>query len=155
MVLQPMHYLDVDAVLGIQEPGAIAALAEIFPQDEYPFPRAELRRRWLAEISDSDVQCFVIRPGEYIAGFAALRGTELLHFGTVMSTWGSGLASAAHDELLAILRRQGETMAWLRVFEANARARRFYVKHRWLTDGERSTSSFPPHPVLLRYERSL
>jgi diamine N-acetyltransferase len=155
VVLQPMRDVDVDAVLDVQQPGAIAALAEIFRQDEYPFPRAELRRRWLAEIASPDVQCFVIRPDEDVLGFAALRGAELLHFGTAVSTWGSGLASVAHDELLAVLRRQGETMTWLRVFEANARARRFYGKHRWTTDGVRSNSSFPPYPVLLRYERSL
>jgi RimJ/RimL family protein N-acetyltransferase len=150
-----MREADVDAVLDVQEPGAIATLAEVFPQDRYPFPRAELRGRWLAEIADPSMACFVIRPDDLVAGFAALRGTELLHFGTEISTWGTGLASLAHDELLTILSDQGATTAWLRVFEANGRARRFYAKHGWSTDGERTTSSFPPHPILLRYEKQL
>jgi RimJ/RimL family protein N-acetyltransferase len=150
-----MRATDVDAVLDVQGPGSIAALAEVFPQDRYPFPRAELRRRWLEEIADPAVACFVIRPRVNIAGFAALRGTELLHFGTEISTWGTGLASLAHDELLAILSGKGATVAWLRVFEANARARRFYAKHGWYADGARTRSAFPPRPTLLRYEKRL
>jgi RimJ/RimL family protein N-acetyltransferase len=150
-----MRDTDIDAVLDVQAPGAIAALAEVFPQDRYPFPRAELRGRWLEEIADSAIACFVIRPDDRVAGFAALRGSEVLHFGTEIATWGTGLASVAHDELLAILSGAGATTAWLRVFEANGRARRFYAKHGWSTDGESTTSSFPPHPTLLRYEKTL
>lgn len=150
-----MRDVDVDAVLDVQEPGAIAALADIFPQDQYPFPRTELRQRWLEEIVDPNVQCFVVRQDENVVGFAALCGAELRHFGTAIATWGSGLASTAHDELLAIISQQGKTAAWLKVFEANIRARRFYVKHGWTTDGDREYSTFPPYPVLLRYARSL
>lgn len=155
VVLQPMRATDVDAVLDVQEPGAIAALSTIFPQDQYPFPKADLRRRWLSEIEDSAVDCYVIRPNEDVEGFAALRGAELLHFGTAVATWGTGLASRAHDELLEILARRGESTARLRVFELNARARRFYAKHGWTTDGSRSRTTFRPHPVLLGYERRL
>jgi RimJ/RimL family protein N-acetyltransferase len=155
VVLEAMRDTDVDAVLDVQGPAAIAALAEVFPQDRYPFPRAELRSRWLDEIADPAIACFVIRPDQRIAGFAALRGTELLHFGTEISTWGTGLASLAHAELLAILSDDGATTAWLRVFEANGRARRFYAKHGWTADGDRMTSTFPPHPILLRYEKQV
>ncbi|HYJ70159.1 MAG TPA: GNAT family N-acetyltransferase [Nocardioidaceae bacterium] len=155
VVLEPMRAVDVDAVLDVQGPGSIAALSEVFPQDRYPFPRAELRQRWLEEVADPDVACFVIRPDRIVTGFAALHGTELLHFGTEISTWGTGLASLAHDELLATLTDEGATIAWLRVFEVNARARRFYTKHGWTADDERTTSSFPPHPTLLRYEKKL
>lgn len=146
---------DVEAVLDVQEPGAVKALASIFPQDRYPFPRAELYERWTREIRDPDIFCYVIQRGDRVAGFVAVKGDELLHFGTAVETWGSGLASVAHDETLALLANGGVRSVWLRVFEANERARRFYEKHGWSTDHERSRGNFPPHPTLLRYERAV
>ena len=46
---------DLEALLDVQEEGAVAGLANVFPQDLYPFPRAAVRRRWEEEL--------VIRPG--------------------------------------------------------------------------------------------
>ncbi|HMM95940.1 GNAT family N-acetyltransferase [Phycicoccus sp.] len=90
-----------------------------------------------------------------LAGFAATRGDELLHFGTALATWGSGLAGQVHDEVLRALREEGHGSAWLRVFEENRRAIRFYERRGWVAAEGRSTSLFPPHPVLCRYELEL
>jgi RimJ/RimL family protein N-acetyltransferase len=86
-----------------------------------------------------------------VAGFAATRGNELLHFGTAVDLWGSGLASQAHDEVLDHLRAGGCTEGRLRVFEQNLRARRFYGRRGWVQTGERSRSGFAPYPSLLGY----
>lgn len=154
-VLRPMTTDDVEAVLAVQEPGAVSSLASVFPQDRYPFPRAELRERWLREVADQVTNCFVIVADGEAAGFAAVREEKLVHFGTAIERWGTGLAGTALTELHDILAEAGVGSAWLRVFEANGRARRFYEKHGWREAGERTTSSFEPHPVLLRYERDL
>ncbi len=80
---------------------------------------------------------------------------ELLHFGTAVSTWGTGLAAAVHSELIERLARSGRPTAWLRVFEQNHRARRFYEKMGWAPTQRLTRSTFAPYPVLIDYETML
>jgi RimJ/RimL family protein N-acetyltransferase len=155
-VLREMVQADLDDLLVVQREGAVTALAHIFPQERHPFPTEDVRDRWSAEIDSPDIDCFVVQgPAGELAGFAATRGSELLHFGTAVQLWGSGLAGQAHDEVLAHMATQGHRQAWLRVFEGNARARRFYERRGWVPFGERTRTNFPPHPVLLGYEARL
>jgi RimJ/RimL family protein N-acetyltransferase len=156
MLLREAAVADLPALLDVQQAGAVKALGHIFPQDTHPFPRAGLEARWTREIADPGVGAYVIEDDTgRIAGFAALRGEELLHFGTAVETWGSGLAAAAHDDLMARLAATGRTAARLRVFEENGRACRFYQKLGWRPTGHRTRTSFPPHPVLVEYELDL
>lgn len=155
-VLEPMQEHHLDEVVAVQEEGSVAALAHVFPQTTSPFPRAALRRRWAVELADPGTTCFVIRgAGTGVQGFAATRGDQLLHFGTARSTWGSGLARLAHDELLDELRASGMERATLWVFEENHHARHFYEHRGWVLTDERKRSGFPPHPLLLGYARDL
>ena len=152
-VLRRMTPADLDVLLPVQREGAQVGLSMVFPQDTFPFPTESVRRRWEHELTDPGVDCFVVTDiDESLAGFAALRDDEFLHFGTAVRTWGSGLAGRAHDEVLAHWAGQGLRRAWLRVFEENLRARRFYERRGWEPTGERTRSSFAPHPVLLTYE---
>jgi len=85
---------DLPAILEVQHSGAVRALAHIFPQDAYPFPRAAVQSRWASEIANPGVDVYVIENDEgQVAGFAAVRDNELLHFGTAVETWGTGLAA--------------------------------------------------------------
>ena len=84
-----------------------------------------------------------------VAGFAAVRGSEVLHFGTALDTWGSGLAATAHDELVELLRVRGLERPALHVYAANARGRRFWEKHGWRPTGDVERGSFPPYAELL------
>ena len=155
-VLRPMVEEDLDEVLLLQRKASIVALGHIFPQDQHPFPDDEVRKRWTEEIASSDVDCFlVLGPQGDAAGFAATRADELLHFGTAIQLWGSGLADRAHEEILDHLRGKGFADAWLRVFEENHRGRRFYERRAWVETGERTRTSFAPHPVLVHYARPL
>jgi RimJ/RimL family protein N-acetyltransferase len=148
---------DVDSLVDIQQAGSVLALGHIFPQNLHPFPRDAIVRRWLAEIADPGTQVYVFSDERgRVTGFAATRSDELLHFGTAPATWGSGLASSLHDAVLAIFAESDVgPLIRLRVFEANARARRFYERHGWRATGTRSRSPFPPHPELLEYHRQL
>jgi RimJ/RimL family protein N-acetyltransferase len=150
---------DLGALLDVQEDGAVTGLAHIFPQDAYPFPRATLQQRWRDELDDSDTRVYVsVDGGGAVIGFAAIRGNELLHFGTAVRTWGTGTAQALHAVVLEELSRTtraGCNRLVLRVFEKNIRARRFYVKLGWTETGRRSRSSFPPHAVLIEYQLPL
>ena len=157
MILRVATSKDVDALLDVQHEGAIQGLGHIFPQDQYPFPREAIAARWRAEITapDFDVYLYTDDDGA-IQAFAAMHGQELLHFGTALSTWGSGLASHFHDALLATTANKRTTHTLrLHVFEENLRARCFYEKHGWQPTGSRSRTTFPPHPRLLQYERHL
>ena len=154
-VLRAMTPADVPRVLDVQEPGAVRGLAEVFPQDEYPFPRDEVARRWLREIDTPGIDCYVVSLDAAVAGFAAIRGDEFLHFGIAVEHWGTGLAQTAHDEVLDRMHSRGVRRAWLRVFTGNGRGRRFYERLGWHPTGDATRTSFPPHPELLHYERLL
>ncbi|GAA2740616.1 hypothetical protein GCM10009868_03440 [Terrabacter aerolatus] len=146
---------DVPLVVEVQEPGAVLGLAAVFPQDRHPFPRQAITDRWLREVDLAGTDCFVVLRQGAVAGFAAIREDELLHFGIAVEHWGTDLAGLAHDEVLDHLRERGTARARLRVFTGNGRGRRFYEKHGWEPTGERSRSSFPPCPELLTYSLSL
>jgi RimJ/RimL family protein N-acetyltransferase len=150
---------DLDALLHVQEEGAIRALAHVFPQDAYPFPRAALAQRWRAEIADPQMRTYVCTDDAgLVTGFAATRAAELLHFGTAVASWGTGLACELHDAVVGELARTvpaGTTHIRLRVFKANLRARRFYEKLGWRPTGRSTRTTFPPHPVLVEYQRPL
>jgi RimJ/RimL family protein N-acetyltransferase len=147
---------DLDTLVDVQREGAVRVLGHIFPQATFPFPRDEVLAQWVTEIADPGIDAYVIEDDEgQIGGFAATRGNELLHFGTAVQTWGSGLAVDAHNEILQRLAAAGMVRSWLRVFEDNHRAIRFYEKLGWRRTAKRTRSAFPPHPVLVEYERDL
>jgi GNAT superfamily N-acetyltransferase len=154
-LLCPASVEDVPGLVAVQEAGAVAGLANIFPQDEYPFPRDAIAAEWLAEITSSRVEVFVVSGRGRIEGFAALRADELLHFGTALGTWGSGLAARVHAELVSLWAAAGLSSAWLRVFDDNHRARRFYEKMGWRPTSVTSRGNYPPYPRLIRYETSV
>ena len=153
--LRPMGSADVSAVLYVQEPAAVAGLADVFPQDRYPFPREAVADRWRQEIASSDVECLVAEEDGTVVGFAAVRGDELLHLGTALERWGTGTARGLHDLVVDHLRSRGVRRAWCWVFTDNRRGRRFYEKQGWRPTGETSRSGFPPHAELLRHARDL
>jgi RimJ/RimL family protein N-acetyltransferase len=147
---------DVEAILDVQQPGAVLAFSHIFPQDEHPFPRTALTDRWRGEIADPGTRVYV-STGETgaVSGFAATRGAVLLHFGTAVATWGTGLARELHDAVVRELAGTGATHVRLHCLEQNRRARRFYEKLGWRPTGEQTRSPFAPYPVLLEYELAL
>jgi RimJ/RimL family protein N-acetyltransferase len=154
-VLRRLTQDDLDLLMEVQRAGAVLGLGHIFPQHEHPFPTAQVRARWVSEIDDPGTDCFAVVLDRDLAGFAATREDQFLHFGTAVGTWGSGLADAAHRDVLEHLRAQGHRSAWLRVFDGNRRAVRFYGRRGWVATNATSRTSFPPYPVLRRYEITL
>lgn len=152
--LRPAVVDDLDALVAVQEAGAVAALGHIFPQDVYPFRRDVILERWRGELWEPGTVVYVCTDDAgLLTGFAARREDELLHFGTAIDTWGSGLATQLHDALLASFPAT-VTRCRLRVFVQNLRARRFYEKLGWVSTGALTRSAVPPHPELVEYTRS-
>lgn len=154
-VLRPLQTTDLGELMVLQRAGAVAGLGHIFPQGTHPFPADEIRRRWARELDDPAIDAYAVIDDHRLTGFTAVRGEELLHFGTAVHTWGSGLAGLAHDATLAHLMRAGVRRAHLLVFEENVRAVRFYERRGWRATAERSRTSFAPHPVLRTYRIDL
>ena len=156
MLLRSAVMSDLPELVDVQKACAQVGLAHIFPQDTHPFPRSAVLARWADEVACPDVEVYVVvRHERRIEGFAAIRDDELLHFGTALGTWGTGLAAAVHDELVERLAAAGKPGAWLRVFEQNRRARRFYEKMGWTPTERLTRSAFAPFPVLVDYEIAL
>ncbi len=148
---RPMVVADLPELLPLQRRGAVVGLADVFPQDTHPFPADIVEQRWRAELVDPTVAAYVATDLEArLVGFAARRADEILHFGTALDTWGSGLAAWMHDALVATY-PPDVTRVRLWVFADNGRGRRFYEKLGWQPTGERSRTSFAPHPELLEY----
>jgi RimJ/RimL family protein N-acetyltransferase len=152
MHFRPAAEADLDELVCVQEEASVVALAHVFPQATHPFPRAAILERWRTELHDPDVAVYISTDEvENVTGFAARRHDELLHFGTAIRMWGTGLACDLHDALVGTYPHAVERI-WLRVFEGNHRARRFWEKQGWQPNGRTSRSPFPPHPILVGYE---
>ena len=151
MIVRDMTIDDLPALIELQQAGAVVGMAAVFPQDRHPFPRQTILARWREELADPaiDVYAAVDDDGTLI-GFAATSGSELLHFGTAIETWGHGTAGELLGVIVPLLRRTGAEPT-LRVFADNGRARRFYEKHGWRSTGVSSVSTFEPNPILLEY----
>lgn len=155
MHFRPATDADLDELVCVQEEASVVALAAVFPQARHPFPRLAVLERWRIELHEPGTAVYVCTDEvEHLTGFAARRHDELLHFGTALATWGTGLAGLLHDALLDTYPRDLDRI-WLRVFEDNHRARRFWAKRGWQSNGRRSRSAFAPHPVLVEYELHL
>jgi RimJ/RimL family protein N-acetyltransferase len=140
---------DLEELVDVQEEAAVPAFGHIFRQDEHPFPRADIVERWRAKVADPAYDVVVSVDGDgRITGFAATKGHELVHFGTALGTWGSGLATELHDAVVDRMRASGSGTARLWVLEENHRGRRFYEKLGWRDSGARSRSPFAPHPAM-------
>ena len=151
MIVRPMTVEDLVELIDLQQAGAVVGMADVFPQEQFPFPREAIVERWRTEIGDPSIDCLVASDDSgRLIGFAATTGRELLHFGTAIDTWGQGTADALLEVVVGLLRATGE-VPMLRVFVDNGRARRFYEKHGWRPTGASSRSSYAPYPVLLEY----
>ena len=145
---------DVEELVDVQEEAAVPAFGHIFDQDEHPFPRADVVDRWTAKILDDEHEVYVAvdRAGA-ILGFAATRDDELVHFGTALATWGTGVAQDLLEAVLDRMRASGVEVARLWVLAENHRGRRFYEKLGWVETGGRSHSPFAPFPAMRELER--
>ena len=105
--------------------------------------------------ADPETDALAVEVDGRLQGFVALRGDELLHFGTAVDTWGTGLAEDAHDLALDRLARHGVGTARLWAFRENERAVRLYERLGWQPTGETRPTTFPPNPTLVEYTLDL
>jgi diamine N-acetyltransferase len=142
---------EAGVLAGIQRDASVAALAHIFPPEEYPYPIDDVRERW-AEALDNTELTVVIREedGEPI-GCAGYRTDWLDGLYVVPGLWGRGVGAELHDHVLDRLRARESHWCHLWVLEENHRARRFYERRGWHENGTTRVVPFPPNPTDLGY----
>lgn len=141
---------DAETLFVAHRESAMTAYVEVFPPDLYGFPDAQMRKVWAEALRSEDTSVLIAERAGSPVGFATASSGWLRNLFVLPAEWGRGDGAALHDEALALLRRHG-AIAQLWVLEANERARRFYEARGWRDDGGRSKSTFPPHPLELRY----
>ena len=119
------------------------------------FPDGAIRERWREAVADESEHVIVAERGDRIVGVAAAKEGWLNGLYVLPEEWGSGVSGQLHDEALRTLAGAGATTARLWVLEDNPRARRFYERRGWQTDGSERVVPYPPHPLDVGYTKEL
>ena len=59
MIVRALAAADLPSLIDLQEAGAVVGMADVFPQDQYPFPREAILDRWSDEINDDSIGTYV------------------------------------------------------------------------------------------------
>jgi len=139
-----------DALAAIQQRASVAALAHIFPPEQYPYPVAEIRRRWREALAEGRSVLVYEGEGELVG--VALTGPGWLDgLYVVPERWGSGVAVELHDAALQVVRAEGFEQCHLWVLDDNRRARRFYERLGWRLNERTRVVPYPPNPLDVSY----
>jgi GNAT superfamily N-acetyltransferase len=147
---------EADTLLRVQRAAAVAAFADVFPPERYPFPDDDVRATWARVLVEPDVEVYVAEADDGdVVGSVSVGGGFLRTLYVVPAHQGSGIGTALHDHALERLRALGAAEAKLWTLEGNTGARRFYERRGWMLNGETRVVEFPPHPLDVGYSRPL
>jgi len=135
----------------VQERASVAALAHIFPPEQYPYPRDAVHERWVAAVAEPAARTLIATIDERPVGAACVTAGWLDGLYVVPERWGTGLADELHGRALELVRALGSRSCKLWVLEDNVRARRFYERRGWRENGETRVVEFPPNPLDIGY----
>jgi ribosomal protein S18 acetylase RimI-like enzyme len=120
---------------------------------------------WVQDVGDPDIDVVVADHGHRIVGFASTspsrdsdappRTGELVAIYIVEDVSGTGVGSALLEAAEDAMRRRGYRQATLWVLASNARARGFYERHGWRSDGTEKTEGRSVSLHEVRYLRVL
>jgi ribosomal protein S18 acetylase RimI-like enzyme len=169
--IRPAGLGDLDALAAIHEAAARAGYRHIFPADA-PFPRDEARADLRQFLEAESFRAFVAEDEGIVIGFVvagpALEDCEsnrahpapgriaqihLLHIHPTQRN--GGIGGALHDRALAALVADGFAATILWVLDRNERARHFYERRGWQTDGGRRKERYAIEIDVVRYRRAL
>lgn len=148
---------DLVALRDLERQATLVGLAHVFPPERYPFPDDAVLARWRLVMDDPEVAVLVVdRPeGASLLAYVAHDDSTLRHLAVHPEHWGEGVATAAIEVVVRGMRLRGATGASLWCLRENRRARNLYEHLGWRsTEGSRE-AAWPPHPVEMRYQRSI
>ena len=129
------------------------ALSDLFPADRYPYPVAEVTRRWRRLLRNPRIRVAVLEKDGEPVGFVAFDSSTVLHLGVLPDHTRRGYGTSLLEVATTAIFDDGAPSAGLWVLEGNAAARAFYRSSGWTETGERRDCEFPPAPKELRLER--
>jgi len=135
---------EAEQLFEVQRAASLAGLAHIYPPEQYPYPDDAVLERWRTFAGT----ILVAEHGARILGVAGIEDDWLLGFYVRPEAWGTDVAHTLHAAAL----EQGIARLWC--LEHNHRARHFYEKRGWATNGESRVVEYPPHPLDVGYSRS-
>jgi ribosomal protein S18 acetylase RimI-like enzyme len=169
--IRPATIGDLDVLAAIHEAAAREGYRQVFPADA-EFPREEARADLRRFLEAEGFRAFIAEDGGIAIGFVAAgpasedgesgkthpvpgRGAQihLLHVRPLR--WNGGIGTALLDRALAALAADGFVAAFLWVLERNERARHFYERRGWQTDGGRRKERYAIEIDVIRYRRTL
>jgi ribosomal protein S18 acetylase RimI-like enzyme len=130
-----------------------AALAHLFPPKQYPYPTAEISRRWRRLLRDGRTHVHILQLNDEPVGYVAFGGGWLQHLGVLAEHTRRGYGSALLEFASLELFSTAEPEASLWVLTGNEAARAFYRAHQWIETDDRRQSEYPPHPESVRMVR--
>ena len=80
---------------GVQERASVAALAHIFPPEQYPYPRDAVHDRWIAAVAEPETRALIAVTDDEPVGAACITAGWLEGLYVVPGRWGTGLANRA------------------------------------------------------------
>ncbi|GAB3761300.1 GNAT family N-acetyltransferase [Microlunatus parietis] len=126
------------------------ALGHIFPPNRFPYPVADVARRWQRTLAERQVRVRILEVGETPAAFIAYDHETVRHLGVLprhtRKGFGTALLSTAEEDVFS----SGGAQVQLWVLTENRAARAFYRAHGWTETEDRRRSEFPPKPDELR-----
>jgi len=146
---------EAEMLFEIQKAASLAGLGHVFPADRFPYPDEAVRKLWREVVAGSNRQAYVAETDGEAVGVAAIEGDWVNGFYVRPERWGSDVAPALHEAVLAAMRASGAAGAHLWVLEANARARRFYERRGWRENGTTRVVPYPPNPIDVGYSLEL
>ena len=148
---------DVVALRDLERAANLVGLAHVFPSERHPFPDDAVLSRWVLVLEEPGVSVLV-RDADTGTGLDVLVAHDdrsLRHLAVHPDRWGRGLASEAVDQAVQAMAGRGTTEAELWCLAENRRARRLYEHLGWTATADQRPAPWPPHPVELRYVRTL
>ena len=158
---------DLNRLAAIHQTSARAAYMHIFPPAA-EFPRAAVRNEIALHLADATMCTSVALKNRKPVGFVvagpasesvdafsyhAVGQIHLLHVHP--DSQGSGVGTLLLEDALAGMREDRRSQAILWVLVENHRARRFYERRGWRSDGARRTEQHAIPVEILRYRRAL
>lgn len=140
-------------LMRIERAASEAEFSHIFPPDEYPYPSAEVTKRWRRLLREPKVRIFVLELLDAPVGLVAFTADTVLHLAVVPHQmrrgYGSALMGYATNEIFA----SGAREAHLWVLVENHGGRAFYRSHRWMETDRRRDCDYPPSPAEMKMTR--
>ncbi len=131
-----------------------AELVHVFPPDHYPYPTAEVAKRWRGLLRDRLARVHILELVDAPIGFVAFKEDTVLHLGIVPEHTRRGYGSALLDYATAEMFGGGIPAARLWVLAENGGARRFYRSLGWVETELRRDCEFPPYPEEIQLVRT-